>query len=135
MLDVAYFERVDIVTRHMPAVLLLRGRCCLQIDGHGNFGSVDSDPPAAMRYTECRLQHFSSATFLTDLDSDTVNFLPNFDASQVGRNCLHVYSMRGFGMQSTADDFWSSRVLQCSACPYQGAVGLTVWCSRKSGSN
>ena len=36
-----------------------------------------------MRYTECRLQHFSSATFLADLDSDTVDFTPNFDASQV----------------------------------------------------
>ena len=107
------------------AVVLLRGRCCLQIDGHGNFGSVDSDPPAAMRYTECRLQHFSSATFLTDLDSDTVNFLPNFDASQVGHNRLLGYSMRGFDMQSTANDFSSSCVLQCSACPYQRAVGLT----------
>ena len=36
-----------------------------------------------MRYTECRLHHFSSATFLADLDSDTVDFTPNFDASQV----------------------------------------------------
>lgn len=67
--------------------------CPLQIDGHGNFGSVDSDPPAAMRYTECRLQHFSSATFLSDLDSDTVNFIPNFDASQVGLcTAVLVYS-------------------------------------------
>lgn len=115
------------------AVVLLQTRCCLQIDGHGNFGSVDSDPPAAMRYTECRLQHFSSATFLTDLDSDTVNFLPNFDASQVGHNCLHGYSMRSFGMRSRADDFWSSRVLQCSACLYQRAVGMTGWCCCKSG--
>ncbi len=55
----------------------------MQIDGHGNFGSVDNDPAAAMRYTECRLQHFSSATFLADLDADTVDFTPNFDASQV----------------------------------------------------
>ena len=67
----------------------------MQIDGHGNFGSVDSDPPAAMRYTECRLQHFSTATFLTDLDSDTVDFLPNFDASQVRYCC-------GNGVMSTA---------------------------------
>lgn len=52
------------------------------IDGHGNFGSVDNDPAAAMRYTECRLQPFSSATFLADLDADTVDFSPNFDASQ-----------------------------------------------------
>lgn len=40
-----------------------------------------------MRYTECRLQHFSSATFLADLDADTVDFTPNFDASQVS---LHI---------------------------------------------
>jgi len=59
----------------------------LQIDGHGNFGSVDNDPAAAMRYTECRLQHFSSATFLADLDADTVDFSPNFDASQV-QSCV-----------------------------------------------
>lgn len=65
-----------------------------QIDGHGNFGSVDNDPAAAMRYTECRLQHFSSATFLADLDADTVDFTPNFDASQVSlhlRVCLGVH--------------------------------------------
>lgn len=51
------------------------------IDGHGNFGSLDDDPPAAMRYTECRLQPLAAAALLADLDSDTVNFLPNFDAS------------------------------------------------------
>ncbi len=62
----------------------------LQIDGHGNFGSVDNDPAAAMRYTECRLQHFSSATFLADLDADTVDFSPNFDASQV-QPCTSKY--------------------------------------------
>ena len=53
------------------------------VDGHGNFGSVDDDPPAAMRYTECRLQHLSSAMLLADLDADTVAFGPNFDASVV----------------------------------------------------
>lgn len=70
----------------IEAVLMLQcAHACLflQIDGHGNFGSMDNDPAAAMRYTECRLQHFSSATFLADLDSDTVDFTPNFDASQV----------------------------------------------------
>lgn len=52
------------------------------IDGHGNFGSVDNDPPAAMRYTECRLQRFSSTALLQDIDSDTVDFADNFDGSQ-----------------------------------------------------
>ena len=43
-----------------------------------------------MRYTECRLQHFSSATFLADLDADTVDFTPNFDASQVRLLASHA---------------------------------------------
>jgi DNA gyrase subunit A len=51
------------------------------IDGQGNFGSMDPDPPAAMRYTEARLAR--SANFLLgDLDKDTVNFQPNYDAKQ-----------------------------------------------------
>lgn len=52
------------------------------IRGHGNFGSVDADPPAAMRYTECRLEELSEAMLLADLDLDTVDFVPNFDGSQ-----------------------------------------------------
>eukprot|EP00890_Picochlorum_soloecismus_P003651 jgi/Picsp_1/4287/NSC_01796-R1_dna a subunit len=51
------------------------------VDGHGNFGSLDDDPAAAMRYTECRLQPFTSASLLSDLDSDTIQMLPNFDGS------------------------------------------------------
>lgn len=53
------------------------------VDGHGNFGSLDDDPAAAMRYTECRLQPFTSASLLSDLDSDTIEMLPNFDGSVV----------------------------------------------------
>jgi DNA gyrase subunit A len=52
------------------------------IDGHGNFGSVDNDPPAAMRYTECRLQALTSAALLQDIESETVDFIDNFDGSQ-----------------------------------------------------
>ncbi|WP_427162478.1 DNA gyrase subunit A [Aliinostoc sp. HNIBRCY26] len=52
------------------------------INGHGNFGSVDNDPPAAMRYTECRLQALTSAALLQDIESDTVDFIDNFDGSQ-----------------------------------------------------
>ncbi|KDP41057.1 hypothetical protein JCGZ_03163 [Jatropha curcas] len=52
------------------------------IQGHGNFGSVDADPPAAMRYTECRLEALTEAVLLADLELDTVNFVPNFDNSQ-----------------------------------------------------
>ncbi|MCH7837309.1 MAG: DNA gyrase subunit A [Chloroflexi bacterium] len=50
------------------------------VDGQGNYGSVDNDPPAAMRYTEARLQPIAME-LLTDIDRDTVDFVPNFDDS------------------------------------------------------
>ncbi len=52
------------------------------IDGHGNFGSIDNDPPAAMRYTECRLQSLATNALLRDIESETVDFVDNFDGSQ-----------------------------------------------------
>ncbi len=52
------------------------------IDGHGNFGSVDNDPPAAMRYTECRLRPLTRDAMLQDIESETVDFVDNFDGSQ-----------------------------------------------------
>jgi len=52
------------------------------IDGHGNFGSVDNDPPAAMRYTESRLQALTTDSLLEDIESETVDFSDNFDGSQ-----------------------------------------------------
>ena len=52
------------------------------LDGHGNFGSVDDDPPAAMRYTEIRLAPIANEGLLDEISSDTVDFAPNFDASQ-----------------------------------------------------
>jgi DNA gyrase subunit A len=52
------------------------------IDGHGNFGSVDNDPPAAMRYTECRLRPLTTDSLLQDIESETVDFIDNFDGSQ-----------------------------------------------------
>ncbi len=48
------------------------------VDGKGNFGSVENDPPAAMRYTEARLTHLGAA-LMTDMDRDTVDFVPNYD--------------------------------------------------------
>ncbi len=50
------------------------------VDGQGNFGSIDGDPPAAMRYTEVRLNKLAHE-FLTDLDKETVDFVPNYDSS------------------------------------------------------
>lgn len=52
------------------------------IDGHGNFGSVDNDPPAAMRYTESRLQALTTDSLLEDIEAETVDFIDNFDGSQ-----------------------------------------------------
>lgn len=52
------------------------------INGHGNFGSVDNDPPAAMRYTECRLQNLTTNALLRDIETETVDFIDNFDGSQ-----------------------------------------------------
>ena len=48
------------------------------IDGQGNFGSIDGDPPAAYRYTECRMERFTEE-LLSDIDKDTVNMIPTFD--------------------------------------------------------
>ncbi len=50
------------------------------VDGQGNFGSVDGDPPAAMRYTECRLMRITGE-LLADIDMETVDFVPNYDES------------------------------------------------------
>ena len=50
------------------------------VDGQGNFGSVDGDPPAAMRYTECRMTRIAGQ-MLADIDQDTVDFTPNYDES------------------------------------------------------
>jgi len=52
------------------------------LDGHGNFGSVDNDPPAAMRYTETRLAPIAHKGFLEEIGSETVSFSNNFDGSQ-----------------------------------------------------
>jgi len=57
------------------------------VDGQGNFGSVDGDPPAAMRYTESRLAK-SSENLLRDIDKNTVDFIPNYDESQTEPSVL-----------------------------------------------
>jgi len=57
------------------------------IDGQGNFGSIDGDPPAAYRYTECRLTRLAER-MLADIDKDTVDFIPNFDGSQTEPDVL-----------------------------------------------
>lgn len=51
------------------------------VDGHGNFGSIDGDPPAAMRYTEARMAKITDE-LLADIDKETIDFMPNFDGSE-----------------------------------------------------
>ena len=51
------------------------------VDGQGNFGSIDGDAPAAMRYTECRLSKISTE-LLSDIEMETVDFMPNYDGKE-----------------------------------------------------
>ena len=52
------------------------------VDGHGNFGSIEGDGAAAMRYTEARLTKFTQEVCLTDLDKNVIDFGPNFDETE-----------------------------------------------------
>ena len=60
------------------------------VDGHGNFGSIEGDGAAAMRYTEARLEKLTQEAFLADLDKDVVNFVPNFDETEKEPEVLPV---------------------------------------------
>jgi len=60
------------------------------VDGHGNFGSIEGDGAAAMRYTEARLEKLTQEVFLADLDKNVVNFVPNFDETEKEPEVLPV---------------------------------------------
>ena len=60
------------------------------VDGHGNFGSIEGDGAAAMRYTEARLEKLTQEVFLEDLDKNVVDFLPNFDETEKEPEVLPV---------------------------------------------
>ncbi len=60
------------------------------VDGHGNFGNIEGDGAAAMRYTEARLQKITQEAFLADLDKDIVDFVPNFDETEKEPSVLPV---------------------------------------------
>ena len=87
----------------------------LLVDGQGNFGSIDGDPPAAMRYTEARL-HAHAEEMLADIDKDTVDFSGNFDDSLQRTRCSSfppaqfasqwiLRYCRGYGHQHPAAQF------------------------------
>jgi DNA gyrase subunit A len=63
---------------HMAQPWAMRERL---VDGQGNFGSIEGDPPAAMRYTEARMTHLGAA-LMQDMDQDTVDFVPNYDETR-----------------------------------------------------
>ena len=60
------------------------------VDGHGNFGSIEGDGAAAMRYTEAKLKKFTQEVYLADLDKDVVDFVPNFDETEKEPEVLPV---------------------------------------------
>ncbi len=60
------------------------------VDGHGNFGSIEGDGAAAMRYTEARLQKLTSQVYLQDLEKDVIDFVPNFDNNEKEPSVLPV---------------------------------------------
>ena len=60
------------------------------VDGHGNFGSIEGDGAAAMRYTEARLMKITQEVFLADLDKDVIDFVPNFDETEKEPSVLPV---------------------------------------------
>ena len=60
------------------------------VDGHGNFGNIEGDGAAAMRYTEARLAKITQEAFLSDLDKDVVDFIPNFDETEKEPSVLPV---------------------------------------------
>ena len=60
------------------------------VDGHGNFGSIEGDGAAAMRYTEARLKKFTQEVYLADLDKNVIDFIPNFDETEKEPSVLPV---------------------------------------------
>ncbi len=93
---------------------------CLQVAGQGNFGSLDDDPPAAMRYTECRLSRVAEDLLLADLDDDTVDFGPTFDAS--GVRITHQTPARHKTHTHTAAAVAAASAASCAICQVAGQL-------------
>ena len=73
--DSSIYEALVVMTQEFKKGMPL-------IDGHGNFGNIEGDGAAAMRYTEARLEKVTQEAFLSDLDKDVVDFIPNFDETE-----------------------------------------------------
>lgn len=81
--DSSIYEALVVLTQEFKKGLPL-------IDGHGNFGNIEGDGAAAMRYTEARLHKITQENFLADLDKDVVDFIPNFDETEKEPSVLPV---------------------------------------------
>jgi len=81
--DSSIYEALVVMTQDFKKGLPL-------VDGHGNFGSIEGDGAAAMRYTEARLEKVTQEAFLADLDKDVVDFQPNFDETEKEPTVLPV---------------------------------------------
>lgn len=81
--DSSIYEALVVMTQDFKRGLPL-------IDGHGNFGNIEGDGAAAMRYTEARLERITQEAFLSDLDKDVVDFIPNFDETEREPDVLPV---------------------------------------------
>ena len=81
--DSSIYDSLVVMTQEFKKGLAL-------IDGHGNFGNIEGDSAAAMRYTEARLKQITEEAFLADLDKDIVDFVPNFDETEKEPSVLPV---------------------------------------------
>lgn len=81
--DSSIYESLVVMTQEFKKGLPL-------VDGHGNFGNIEGDGAAAMRYTEARLEKITQEAFLADLDKDVVDFIPNFDETEKEPSVLPV---------------------------------------------
>lgn len=81
--DISIYEALVVMSQDFKKGMPL-------IDGHGNFGNIEGDGAAAMRYTEARLQKVTQEAFLADLDKDVVDFVPNFDETEKEPSVLPV---------------------------------------------
>ncbi len=81
--DSSIYEALVVMTQDFKRGLPL-------VDGHGNFGNIEGDGAAAMRYTEARLERINQEAFLSDLDKDVVDFIPNFDETEREPDVLPV---------------------------------------------
>jgi len=81
--DSSIYDSLVVMTQDFKKALPL-------VDGHGNFGNIEGDGAAAMRYTEARLARITQENFLADLDKDVVDFIPNFDETEREPSVLPV---------------------------------------------